>query len=769
MKITSNRRGKVFYRYMLSYITILLIPLMLSIAIYNKSRELVNEESRRANELLLGQMTTYLDVILGDAQQLADLVSFNRRLEGLLYESLPLDSNEQYRLYQLSGEFELYQMANSNILDFYVYIPAIDRVITPTGNHSARQYVNHWIPEAGWSLDEWKSQFSEERGKVYIESHTVPLEMPMTDTISIISPINKMISPGKPPGWLVIHIDKRYFHDVFKNTMWTEKTRLIVYHEDSGLITSSDSPEDLSLLNLADQANGRTTAKELSFGGLDYISMAMESETDSKLHYFSLIPEDIYRDRFIDLKRFASILLIIAFSVGSYLIYRFSIARYKPVKRLLELLNPSEGDGIALHSDEFALIASTMEMTIKEDKRLKEDLKQSELIVAQRYMKQLLKGTLKYDDMAKKTLSTYGVDFIKNRNTLVLIDIELDEDADPELRDRFIQELWFAEQRQSLFTIRDLDGAVGFLMNHDEGEFEELVDRIEKQKIQAESRLPLFLAIGISNVHHSDEELSVLYGEAHAALEFRLVRSRKNPIRFSEVRTSNRSYYYPLQTELKMINSIKAGDRKAASTVLEEVYISNFSKDLPNLEIARCLMFDLISTMIKTLNEIPTIEEDSTFWERIKPITTLMNCRSFDQLRTEMGEILERVCDYVIAGKPNKNDVLQQEIIHFVEKNYRDKNLSPELIATHLHRNKAYLCRFFRDHEGTGISTYIKHHRVKIAKEMMSDEHLSVTEISDEVGFSGSNSFIRAFKEIEGVTPGQYLSINFTEKMPLHS
>lgn len=761
MKILSNRRGRVFYRYILSYLIILLIPVLLSFAFFEKSRDILNDETQRANELLLGQMTSYLDMILSDTIQLTKLINYNQKLEGLLYESLPLDSNDKYSLYQLSSDFNMYYRANKNILDFYVYIPGIDRVITPWGSHKSKKYLTNWIPELNINNQEWLGQFSHGIGTSYSETKTVIQDERPQESISIISSMERVIMLDKPVGWVVIHLDKEYFRNIFNNTRWTEKTILVVYHEDSGIVTSSDPSIELSHLSSLDFDDIQNGINAVSINGTDYISQYIQSEVENKIKFISLVPKNIYRERFLSLTRFAVILLLSSFMFGSYLIYRFSVARYKPVKKLLALLSPSEGESISIQSDEFSLIAQSMEMTINEDKRLKEDQIKSDTILSQRYMKQLFNGVFKYDEKAKETLSSYGINFDKPYNTLILLDIELDEEAETDVRDHFIQNMWFQEQRPSLYTIQDLDGAVGFLINHNEDDFDNLVNTIGQQKIEAESQLPLFLAIGISNAHREDEDLSVIYTEALAALDFRLVRGRQLPIKFRDVKTSSRSYYYPINVEIKMMNYIKSGDRNGATDVLNEVYVHNFSKDLPNLEIAQCLMFDLISTMIKTLNNIPTLEVDTIFWENVKPITILMNCRSFDQLRVEMGEILERVCDYVIAGKPNKNDVLLNEIIQFIEKNYRDKNLSPELIASFLNRNKAYLCRFFRDHKGLGISSFIKQHRVKIAKELMIGEHISVVDVADKVGFSGSNSFIRAYKELEGITPGQYLSSLF--------
>lgn len=43
----------------------------------------------------------------------------------------------------------------------------------------------------------------------------------------------------------------------------------------------------------------------------------------------------------------------------------------------------------------------------------------------------------------------------------------------------------------------------------------------------------------------------------------------------------------------------------------------------------------------------------------------------------------------------------------------------------------------------------------------MRDTHLSITEISERVGYASANSFTRAFKKIEHVTPTQYRKAAF--------
>ena len=93
-----------------------------------------------------------------------------------------------------------------------------------------------------------------------------------------------------------------------------------------------------------------------------------------------------------------------------------------------------------------------------------------------------------------------------------------------------------------------------------------------------------------------------------------------------------------------------------------------------------------------------------------------------------MGEILERVCDFITHGQPNHNDKLKLEVIDYIESHYQDPNLSPYEIADHLKRNKAYLCRFFRENTGAGIGPYLKKYRINQAKMLLKEGSLSVTD-----------------------------------------
>lgn len=70
--------------------------------------------------------------------------------------------------------------------------------------------------------------------------------------------------------------------------------------------------------------------------------------------------------------------------------------------------------------------------------------------------------------------------------------------------------------------------------------------------------------------------------------------------------------------------------------------------------------------------------------------------------------------------------------------------------------NGAYLSRFFKKQAGCGVLDYIHEIRIREAKRLMAETDSSIKDISEQVGYYNSLTFIRAFKRQEGCTPGQY-------------
>jgi AraC-like DNA-binding protein len=96
-----------------------------------------------------------------------------------------------------------------------------------------------------------------------------------------------------------------------------------------------------------------------------------------------------------------------------------------------------------------------------------------------------------------------------------------------------------------------------------------------------------------------------------------------------------------------------------------------------------------------------------------------------------------------------------QDIITFIEQHYTD-DITLDQLQEHLHLNKFYLSKTFKEVTGTTIFQYLLERRIYAAKLLLVDSQAKITEICLEVGFKHLAHFSRSFKQATGLTAEQY-------------
>ncbi|MDO4189930.1 MAG: AraC family transcriptional regulator, partial [Lachnospiraceae bacterium] len=94
-------------------------------------------------------------------------------------------------------------------------------------------------------------------------------------------------------------------------------------------------------------------------------------------------------------------------------------------------------------------------------------------------------------------------------------------------------------------------------------------------------------------------------------------------------------------------------------------------------------------------------------------------------------------------------------IREYIEENY-DKDIKLDDLAKSYNISKYYLSHIFKEQYGTSITNYIINTRITKAKHLLRFSDLTTTEIANQVGYEDANYFIRMFKKVENITPGEY-------------
>lgn len=95
------------------------------------------------------------------------------------------------------------------------------------------------------------------------------------------------------------------------------------------------------------------------------------------------------------------------------------------------------------------------------------------------------------------------------------------------------------------------------------------------------------------------------------------------------------------------------------------------------------------------------------------------------------------------------------EIIIYINKNYVE-NLTLDFLSKHFFISTFYLSRTFKKITGLNLNQYVNTIRIKEARKLLLSTGLSITNISEEVGYDSITHFGRVFKSIAGVSPLKY-------------
>jgi len=132
------------------------------------------------------------------------------------------------------------------------------------------------------------------------------------------------------------------------------------------------------------------------------------------------------------------------------------------------------------------------------------------------------------------------------------------------------------------------------------------------------------------------------------------------------------------------------------------------------------------------------------------------------QLSVEISETAQAIYANSTLGNIDCNAVLARlDSLMLTDKAYVDPDLSLPNLAERLNLSTHQLSELINSRLGKGFSRYLREQRVDAAKAMLQAEpSASVLSVGLSVGFTSQSNFYEAFREIEGMTPGQFRKLH---------
>jgi YesN/AraC family two-component response regulator len=287
-------------------------------------------------------------------------------------------------------------------------------------------------------------------------------------------------------------------------------------------------------------------------------------------------------------------------------------------------------------------------------------------------------------------------------------------------------------------------------------ELQEWAEAIQKA---ASTYLGITVSVAFSQPASQWTEISKAYHEAEEALKYR-VRLGNEAIIFAEdvLSAPVETVHYPLKLEQELLASIKSGYRLQAEEKLKE-FMQELVRPPFHFHEYQLSLFRILTAISGLLQaegvplsglirgEDPLIEQMSTirtvedmqewFWHKlIVPVIGMLEQRRLSQFQNISRAVIE---------------IIHEEF---------DKDLTLELCASRIHYHPHYVSKVFRHETGVNFSEYLMKYRLDKAKGWLTETDLTVTEIAEKLKYTSPANFIRYFRKIEGITPGQYRERN---------
>lgn len=759
VKRVLNTRNSIIFTQILSYILILLIPTIFTGIVYFVTVRTIEQETNRANLAMLKQVQLNMDNILKDAERLSFDIAFNPDIQLLATSQETNWNNKQYEVSEIVKDFKRMNITNGYIDNFYVYLKNLDAVISSTAA-SRSNYMYSFLVNKDIRYEQWIDTLQNTYSGRYISIDNKTNSSENSGALAYMRSI-PISNSEKSLATIVILLNKERFTEMIQNIQSAQYGSIFILDKDNNILASTASfhlSDILQVEELNDSNNMLVKGQ-----GKDSLIISYTKSDVSKLKYVSIVRREIVMEKseFTEKLMIASIILCLIFggAVSVLLTWR----NYNPVRNLIRIVqNGKIKNSYDRSGNEYQFIYEAIQDALQEKEKINLKLKQQSSVVRADFLHKLLKG--KFGNISVHHNAFYALDMqfisgdfivvllsIEDKGKLISLGIGDDFEAKSKLPSFVITNVFeeLLGQRYKNF-VTEIDEKIVFLVNLQDPEavdhVQELVNITEELQNFFGKYYNMIFTVSISDAHTGIHGMQEAYQEAVEALEYKLIAGNGKIISFQSLKYNVRDYFYPREKEQKLVNCIKSGEFEKGKQLLDDIIRSNFIDGTPTAEMTRYFMFDLASTVVKTVKEISAAE----------PVEKLFVCETLAELQAEITNTLSSVCKRIQSKTGNRSYELSRSIIESVNTHYGEVTLNVAMIAENLGITPSYMSKLFKEQTGETLPDYINKVRLEKAKVLLRDEKLNISDVAVKVGYLNSNALIRSFKKYEGVTPGKY-------------
>lgn len=743
----------MFVRWSRSYLIIAVVAILMLGVFGARYTGAIRQELENTNHTQLQLTRILMDQNLNILRKISAKENFNDIVKTVKQAS-SYDALPRYDLYRLTRAVEQDMINYGLTQEYFIYFPVVDLALDANFYGRSTDYIARKELDAELPPEEWEKLLKGEYRSTQI---MVPLPdgQEHATRVILVRPLD--INNREKPRALAVMV--LGLDNLIAVSDWLETDRLCILDRNvKSLNSTSVIPEEIQEKLFRDLMANRDSVRsgKMKYGTILASFISLEYEN---WDIVVLSEEAAYLNSIHELWKFAAMMLIVYLVISVLIVGRAFLVDYKRLKTVVTILDPQKKDP----ADAYDYIGSSVKRLVEENRQNVNLIAKQQEAITRAVFSQLLTGPGR--KAGREALSQHGLVILAEGSYVLLayriIPGSVPEDTDAKMLDTFMfilrniteENLQNAGLRFNCF--RNGRNEQLFLVG---GDAAALVENTWKACSQCRAFLKTHFHFGycaaISLPHTGEEELSAAYTEIGMVFNAQEDNESLTCYRDIDLLPSDSLLTFSVDAENRLTVAVRSGDREKAAEEIQNL----IEKNRRNCLTPGAFQFLINKIMASLLPEAESITDEEVI---AKQNRVLVSVRNGDQ--KEMTDALLALSDLITDKRGNLNQRQEseergrfyQEILNYVEIHLEEPTLNVNAVAAAFDRQAPYISRYFKEMNGENLNQYIQKQRLQRAKILLFKGE-KLESIAEQCGFGSQRTFLRVFKQYEGVTPTQF-------------
>lgn len=735
---------KPYHNWMIFYFSFILLFVLFMIVMTTVAKEIVKEETTKANREAFSTMNHTVHVLKNDLDKIGVRVSLDKQIMEALQNQSGNRVLNQQNLRNAMGTISFHDQYISEIL---IYDTRQEMMVDGDGANrmllSWREFLPEGVLPAEADYEAWKT-FME-------QPHTQKLYRLVGGDMMYLQSLP--MGEAESDGVLICKVNAEQVERMFPNFDWEDDRELILLNEQGIAVYESRVHllAEETVRELVRKGAGSTTVRQDGKKIVVFVS-----EDEAKLTCIYALSAGVYWSRLNSFLTVMILLAVLLTILGILLASILAKRQYTPIENILKLISGSASD--APRTDEFDYIQTTLRGILKSAKE-NEVLKQKYQNISFRsaFVKFLQGGNgtvqdlfYQYNIVCEEPMYAAALlsvnDFSDYFGT-----IDFDNENEQELMELAITNVFeeIVGEAYHVLAVRIDENMLFCLIGMREETYEDLRGRIKRAQEFTRERVGIYYSVSLSTAFADLQHLRQAYAQT-----MDLFICRHDPERevlaYCDVNWGEGNREMTPETAHQLTESIYRGAEEEAKRLLRQILRQPEARTGSVREL-KVLKYDLIGTFLKLLQA----EQVRTDCSAEDVIQALEPCQTLEELYVRAQTLTETVCRSQRQMRQTKENTLSDKIMRYVQENYADADLNVNRLGDVFHLSSGHVSKMFKQQTGKILRDYILNIRLKNA-ELLLQSDFKLEEIARRCGFVDVGTFIRAFKKRYVITPGKY-------------